>query len=93
MLPNKGIPGFRFAACDAAAAAGDKRQGGADRTVDVKPPQSESMLIFSFDEHILTIKFSNLYYDSINHLSRKTVTTSIFLRQFFRFERISISDI
>ena len=35
-----------------AAAEGDKRQGGADRTVDIKPPQSESQLIFSFDELI-----------------------------------------
>ena len=51
-FPNKGISGFRFAA-SRAAADGDKRPGGADRTVDIKPPQSESMLILSFDEIIL----------------------------------------
>ena len=59
MLLNKGIADFRLAAWAAAAAAGDKRQGGADRTVDVKPPQSESTLMFSLDDSIFTSNISN----------------------------------
>ena len=51
-FPNEGISGFLFAA-SRAAAEGDKRPGGADRTVDIQPPQSESILILSFDEIIL----------------------------------------
>ena len=56
LLPNDGIAGFRFAAYDAAAAAEDKKPGGADRTVDVKPPPSESRLISSFDKLIFSHK-------------------------------------
>ena len=55
LLPNDGIAGFRFAAYDAAAAE-DKKPGGADRTVDVKPPPSESRLISSFDKLIFSHK-------------------------------------
>ena len=51
-FPNEGISGFLFAA-SRAAAEGDKRPGGADRTEDIQPPQSESILILSFDELIL----------------------------------------
>ena len=54
-LLKEGMALFCFAAREAAAAEGDKRQGGADRTVDINPPQSESMFILSFDALILTL--------------------------------------
>ena len=49
-------------------AEGDNRQGGADRTVDIKPPQSESQLIFSFDDIMLTPEFTYFYHVTRNLL-------------------------
>ena len=81
-FPNEGISGFLFAA-SRAAAEGDKRPGGADRTVDIQPPQSESILILSFDELIFANDNCNmLLIESFHEVFRCTYDTfDIFLQK------------
>ena len=78
-VPNKGISGFLLDA-SRAAADGDKRPGGADRTVDIQPPQSESMLILSFDELILQEEMPEFY--SPNHFLAILCTNEMFVTLF-----------